>query len=303
MLTAERPSASSIGPYLERLYATVDIPARLAADPVRFAHRYASREDREAAAVFAACFAFGRVAAFSSVLERLFAVLDARGGPRAFVDGFDPERDGVALAPLVYRWNRGIDWTLLVAALQRLYAGEPSLERYLGEGALPDALDALVLAARDASVEGARSCGIAAKTFDDLPRSFRTLLPRPADGSATKRWWMFLRWMVRPTREGIDLGLWTVRAPAELVVPLDTHVLRLSRFLGLTKRRDGTLRTALEVTDALRGLDPADPVRFDFALAHLGISGACRGVRDEGICPSCPLHPVCVTGGDTPLAL
>ncbi len=294
MLTTDHLSASPIGPYLERLYASVDVPARLAADPVRFAHRYADRGDREVAALIASCFAFGRVAAFSAVLERLFAIADARGGPRAFVDDFDPRRDGRALAPLVYRWNRGIDWTLLLAGLRRLYANEATLERYLGDGPLPVALDALVLTAREAAVARAGSCGIAAKTFDDLPRSFRTLLPRPADGSATKRWWMFLRWMIRPTREGIDLGLWVTRRPAELVVPLDTHVLRLSRFLGLTGRRDGSLRTALEVTDGLRQLDPSDPVRFDFALAHLGISGACRGVRDEQICPFCPLHPVCV---------
>jgi len=300
MPPAFRPSGTSIGPYLEHLYATVDVPARLAADPVRFAHRYPQRDDREVAALLASCFAFGRVAAFSAVLERLFAIADARGGPRAFVGGFEPERDGALLAPLVYRWNRGIDWTLLLAALRQLYGDAPTLERHLGDGPLPEALDALVLAVREAAVAGARSCGIGAKTFDELPRSFRTLLPRPADGSATKRWWMFLRWMIRPTREGIDLELWTVRRPAELVVPLDTHVLRLSRFLGLTTRRDGSLRTALDVTEALRRLDPTDPIRFDFALAHLGISGACRGVRDEGICPFCPLHPVCVAGESRP---
>jgi uncharacterized protein (TIGR02757 family) len=100
--------------------------------------------------------------------------------------------------------------------------------------------------------------------------------------------------MVRPRREGIDLGLWTTRRPAELVVPLDTHVLRLSRFLGLTARTDGSLRTALEVTARLRELDPDDPVRFEFALAHLGISGACKGYRHAEVCPTCPLQTVCV---------
>jgi len=91
----------------------------------------------------------------------------------------------------------------------------------------------------------------------------------------------------------VDLGLWTTRAPAELLVPLDTHVLRLSQFLGLTRRKDGSLRTAREITAALAACDPADPVRYDFALAHLGISGGCRGRRDPTICPACSLHPVC----------
>lgn len=246
------------------------------------------------AAVVASSLAFGRVKAFSPVLERLFALADARGGPRAYVDTFDPAVDGPALAPIYYRWNRGIDWVLLFAALRRLYAAGGSLEQHLGNAPLPDGLDALVLAIRGAALSAADSCGLPAEHFDDLPRSFRTLLPRPADGSATKRWWMFLRWMIRSPREGIDLGLWAGRRPAELVVPLDTHVLRLSRFLGLTCRTDGSLRTALEITAGLSAVDPEDPVRFDFALAHLGISGACRGYRDETVCRACPLDPVCV---------
>jgi uncharacterized protein (TIGR02757 family) len=288
-----RPT-SALGPLLERLYVDVDVDARRAADPVRFAHRYTAPEDREVAAVLAASLAFGRVAAFSPVLERLFAIADTRGGPRAWVDGFEPAVDRGVLDPVYYRWNRGIDWTLLIAALHRLYRQADSLEAHLVGERLPDALDHLVGALRDAAVAEAGRCGVEARTFDDLPRSFRTLLPRPADGSATKRWWMFLRWMVRSRREGIDLGLWATRRPAELVVPLDTHVLRLSRFLGLTARTDGSLRTALEVTDRLRDLDPEDPVRFDFALAHLGISGACKGYRHATVCPTCPLHTVCV---------
>jgi uncharacterized protein (TIGR02757 family) len=286
--------SSHLGPTLERLYASVDVASRLAADPVRFAHRYRRPEDREVAAVLASSLAFGRVAAFTPVLERLFAVADARGGPRAWVDGFDPVAEAAELGPLYYRWNRGIDWVLLLSALRRLYTECPSLEEHLSGEHLPDALGSLVDALRRAAVAEAARCGLRASTFDDLPRSFRTLLPHPSDGSATKRWWMFLRWMVRPGREGIDLGLWTRRRPGELVVPLDTHVLRLSRFLGLTRRTDGSLRTAIEVTDALRVFDPDDPVRFDFALAHLGISGACRGYRDAAVCPTCVLHAVCV---------
>ncbi|MBW2258057.1 MAG: DUF2400 family protein, partial [Deltaproteobacteria bacterium] len=133
-----------------------------------------------------------------------------------------------------------------------------------------------------------------ARAFGDLPRGFRTFLPSPTGGSACKRWNMFLRWMVRPPTEGIDLGLWDSLPPSALVVPLDTHVLRIARLVGLTRRRDGSWRTAAEITANLRLLDPDDPVRFDFALAHLGISGACKGRRDEAVCSACPLRPVCV---------
>jgi uncharacterized protein (TIGR02757 family) len=280
--------------YLERLYASTDLEARKAADPVAFAHRYDAPRDQEIAAVLAACFAYGRVAGFRPVLVRLFDEADRHGGPRGWTDAFDPVAHGTALRPLVYRWNRGVDVILLLAALRRVLVGRTSLEQALPpEDPLPEALDGLICALRDAAVAEAGSCGIEAATFDELPRGFRTFLPRPRDGSACKRWWMFLRWMIRPPTEGIDLGLWSTRRPSELLVPLDTHVLRLSRFLGLTARRDGSLRTAREVTLALAACDPVDPVRYDFALAHLGISGACRGRRDRAICPACALDPVC----------
>ncbi|MCB9686991.1 MAG: TIGR02757 family protein [Alphaproteobacteria bacterium] len=272
----------------------MDHAARRAADPVRFAHRYERREDQEVAAVIAACFAYGRVAGFTPVLERIFDAADGRGGPRRWVDGFDPETDAATLSPLVYRWNRGVDVSLLALALKDLLAGRASLEEHLpADGELSDALDALILAVREAAVRSAASLDLTATSFEQLPRGFRSFLPRPADGSATKRWWMFLRWMIRPATEGVDLGLWTSRRPSELLVPVDTHVLRLSRFLGLTTRTDGSLRTARQITASLRAIDPVDPVRFDFALAHLGISGACKGRRDDEVCPACPLHGPC----------
>ncbi len=274
---------TALGSYLEALVARTDVRARLATDPVAFVHRYTDPLDQEIAAVLAGTMAYGRVAAFRPVLDTLFGLADAHGGPRAWVEAFDPEVHGPEVLPLVYRWNRGIDWVLLLRSLRAAVERAGTVEGLLpGDRPLPDALDALVVSLREGVVAA----------HGDLPRGVRALLPRPADGSATKRWWMILRWMVRPA-DGVDLGLWRSRRPAELVVPLDTHVLRLSRFLGLTARKDGSLRTALEVTAGLRALDPEDPVRFDFALAHLGISGMCRGRRDAAICPGCPIEPVC----------
>ncbi|MEN0065076.1 MAG: TIGR02757 family protein [Myxococcota bacterium] len=282
-----------LGPRLEALLVETPREARLARDPVRFVHRYDVPIDQEVAAILSGTLAYGRVAAFGPVLERLFTMADASGGPRAWVDAFEPDD----LAPLVYRWNRGIDWILLLSALRRLYQRVDSLEALLTAGRpLPEALDDLVGALRDAVVAEAPAVGVSAEAFGDLPRGVRMFLPRPADGSATKRWWMILRWLIRPSTEGIDRGLWTTRSPSELVVPLDTHVLRIARYVGLTTRKDGSLRTALEVTAGLRAIDPDDPVRFDFALAHLGISGGCKGQPDE-VCVDCPLIGVCTVGG------
>lgn len=286
--------AASLGPLLERLVVATPVAERLAADPVGFVHRFREPADQEVAALVAGTLAYGRVAAFRPVLEQLFTLADAAGGPAAWVRDFDPARHGPDLAPLIYRWNRGTDWVLLLAGLRRLYAEVSSLEALLPtEEPLPEALDSLVVRIRAAVVAEASACGVRASTFEELPRGLRYFLPRPAQGSATKRWWMILRWLVRRPTQGVDLGLWRTRMPRELLIPLDTHVLRIGRFLGLTSRKDGSLRTAREVTDALRTIDPDDPVRFDFAIAHLGISGSCRGHRDAGVCPTCPLDRVC----------
>ena len=125
----------------------------------------------------------------------------------------------------------------------------------------------------------------------EVTRSFRTFLPRPSSGSACKRWNMFLRWMVRAD-DGIDLGVWSLSS-SSLVLPLDTHTHRISQYVGLTTRKQANWRTAVEITESLRLLDPRDPVKYDFALAHLGISGGCRRRYRAEICSTCALLPVC----------
>jgi len=123
-------------------------------------------------------------------------------------------------------------------------------------------------------------------------RRLKHLLPHPDRGSACKRLNLFLRWMVRGP-DGVDFGLWSEIPSAELVVPLDTHVHRIGRFIGLTRRKDLSWRTAEDVTRRLRHLDAADPVRYDFALSHLGISGTCAARKDARRCADCPLKPIC----------
>lgn len=127
----------------------------------------------------------------------------------------------------------------------------------------------------------------------ELPATpgLRFSLPDPLAGSACKRWRMFLRWMARPGWP--DLGLWPSIPLDTLVIPLDTHVARVSRLIGLSLRATPDGRMALEVTDALRKLDPKDPLKYDFALSHLGILGDCPGIRTMPFCKTCPLEAVC----------
>ena len=114
--------------------------------------------------------------------------------------------------------------------------------------------------------------------------------PRPSTGSACKRLNLFLRWMVR--RDAIDLGVWTRLAPARLIVPLDTHVIRLGRCLRLTRYTSPGWRMAADITAQLRALDPVDPIRFDFSICHVGMMNACGFGRKQGD-SQCPFKGLC----------
>jgi uncharacterized protein (TIGR02757 family) len=114
--------------------------------------------------------------------------------------------------------------------------------------------------------------------------------PRPAAGSACKRLNLFLRWMVR--KDEIDLGVWTKVPSSRLIVPLDTHVIRLGRCLRLTRYVGPGWKMAAEITASLRAIDPADPVRYDFSLCHVGMMNAC-GFRRAQKDSQCPLRGVC----------
>ena len=124
-------------------------------------------------------------------------------------------------------------------------------------------------------------------------RGFAYFFPRPVDGSACKRLNLYLRWMVRNDR--VDFGLWPGVDPAKLVVPLDTHIIRVGTCLGLTRRRSPGWAMAREITAGLRRWDPADPVKYDFALCHLGMHNICgfnQTQRDQ----LCPLRGICRPG-------
>jgi uncharacterized protein (TIGR02757 family) len=227
------------------------------------------------------------VAGIRSSLENLFARMP--DGPAAFIRDFQQQRDGVRLDGFVHRFNTGADIALLCRVLRAMSEEAGSLERFFLTGddpRSPDIGGAL-------AVFSGRAVELATRV---APRQasgtgFRYLFPSPAGGSACKRLCMLLRWLCRPD-DGIDLGLWQAVSPARLVLPLDTHTARIARLLGLSARRNSDWKMALEVTASLRRFDPADPVRFDFALAHLGISEGCSGKKGE-ICILCPVAGMC----------
>jgi len=280
-----------------RLDALVQSTSTEVRDPIHLVRRYSSPADIEVAAVFAATLAFGRVGAFLPVVTRILDQADACGGPATWVarinDGASP-----ALADLQYRWIRGSDLALLAHAIGRLRAQHGSLAEIFVSAhdsdhrTLGPSLEHFICVLRKAAMEIGE-----VETYDQLSRGIRHCLPQPSQGSGCKRWNMFLRWMVRrPTHPGDpDLGLWDL-PPEKLLIPVDTHVLRVARLIGLTHRTDGSWRTAVEITGNLSRIDSSDPVRYDFALAHLGISGGCKAKWVPEICQPCPLRTVCRFG-------
>ncbi len=282
------PGAPDPGRLAEILAGLADQDLRgwLANDPLQYVRRYPEEGDQEIVAVFASVLAFGRVSLFSKVIRAGLSRMDAAGGPARFIDGAplirtaaEREEAAQALDGLSYRWNRPADFALLFSALRSVRASHGRIGAVFPAGDAATTLDRGFGALRGAVPAAAQTPG------------FLRLLPLPSDGSACKRGCMLLRWMAR--REFPDTGAWAHLDPAALVLPLDVHTGRISRFIGLTDRTDASWRTAAQITAALRRIDPADPVRFDFAMAHLGISAGCRGRRDAAICPGCPLDAIC----------
>jgi uncharacterized protein (TIGR02757 family) len=245
------------------------------------------------AGLVAVSLAYGRADLFKPVVARVLAAMGP--SPARFAEELSAAPDRAAFDGVVYRFNRPADLAALVAAaghLRRRHGGIGLRFRALfeEEGAGPAALRPAL--ARLA--EELRSAPPVAPLLRGRGRrGLRHLLPDPSGPGASKRWNLYLRWMVRGP-DGVDLGIWKGVPASVLVVPLDTHVHRVARALGLTARRDASWRTAEEITASLRRIDPDDPVRYDFALCHLGMSGMCPARRDPARCRVCPLQGACV---------
>ena len=277
---------------LEALYRNRS-QAHLANDPLSFCHRYADPRDQEVVGLLAASFAYGNVKIIKRNLARIFEAMGP--SPRRFVERFDPAQGARLFAGFKHRFNDGRDLCGLLLACQIMLREAGSVEAWLlrfHNQADPDltgtlsGFSAAVKALDLSPVFG--SGGIPETSY------FPFFFPSPASGSACKRLCMYLRWMVRPA-DGIDLGIWQGISPAQLVIPVDAHIQRICGLLGFSRRKQADWRMACEITARLRELDPADPVKYDFAICHLGISEGCDG-KDHLKCAACPIGDICSAG-------
>lgn len=284
-----RARLAALARALESIHASCDVAQRLAVDPVGVVRRFHEPADQEIVGLLASSLAFGNVkalrAAIEEVLRRLgpepVRVLEDRSSALRRLDGFQ------------YRMIHGRD-------VGRLLVGARTMQRRSGSlgDAFAEGLQAHGGQLRPALVDWTGKLRRTARLGtgrDAERRGPRHILPDPAGASGCKRLMLYLRWMVRPD-DGVDLGVWRRVSPSILLMPVDTHIHRLAVNLGLTRRSGPSWLAAEDVTAVLRKIDSDDPVRFDFALCHLGMAQGCQSVMHPR-CTDCGARAVCLKCG------
>jgi len=270
---------------LDRLYARYNQRHLIPPDPLQFVRRYGHPMDQEIVAFLASALAYGRVEQIERSLSDLFGRMGQ--SPSDFTLSFDTSRRRF-LMDFKHRFTAGDDIADLLEVLGWAIRETGSLEAFFLRGCRPG--DRTILPALDSfcqSLIGRSAVQHDGKVGPGLPY----LLTRPAAGSPCKRLNLFLRWMVR--KDDVDPGLWTSIDRRRLIVPMDTHMSRLCRILGLYDRKTVSLSTAIQVTQRFAEIAPDDPVRYDFALSRIGIVQDCTG-RQHPRCQDCELEVFCL---------
>lgn len=243
---------------LEALYARLNRREFVDPDPLMYLYSYDGVRDREIVGLIAACLAYGRV---PQILKSVSRVLDVMGeSPLVYLRDTCEKTIRVHFQDFVHRFAKGPQLAALLVGIKHVIDDYGSLNACLLDGvSKTDETMAPGLTAFSRKIIAASPTGCGPGH----------LMPCPEKGSACKRLHLYLRWMVR--QDAVDPGGWRGISPAALIVPLDVHMFRMARQLGLTCRNQANLRTAMEITDGFRKWSPVDPVRYDFVLTRFGI--------------------------------
>ncbi len=262
---------------LDKLYDEYNFKERIAHDPIEFPHRFANPEDIEAAGLIASSFAYGRIDLFKSVTG---AILNIMGeAPYDFLINFNPVKHRKLFFGISYRFSSNDDIIAFLSVLHNALKEYGRLESLFKQN----------YSDSDQNVEKALTGFVNAlfrintQTVRTESAGFRHFFPSPENRSACKRMNLFLRWMIRD--KDIDLGIWKGIPKNKLIIPLDTHIAKISKCLSLTKRKSADWLMAVEITESLKGFDSEDPLKYDFALCHHGVTKLCSQMR----CKECSL--------------
>ncbi|HCC46933.1 MAG TPA: TIGR02757 family protein [Elusimicrobia bacterium] len=242
--------------FLEKTYREMNRPEFIHPDPLEFVWRYKSAADREVVGLIAACLAYGNVTQILKSVEKVLAPMGKT--PAAWLKTTPPAEIKKNLARYKHRFTTGEEMAVFLLNIKRALEKYGSLEKLFLAGydkAEPTVEEALY---RFINAFNTQACA-------------PTLTPCPEHKSSFKRVNLFLRWMVR--KDAVDPGVWTGVSPSKLIIPLDTHMRQVSMGMGITKRKDTSMKTAVEITAFFGRLAPEDPVRYDFALTRAGIRG------------------------------
>ncbi len=224
-------------------------------DPLEFLYNYDDVRDREIVGIVASSLAYGGI---KQILKSVSAALSSIPSPADFIINSSKSELLKLYSGFKHRFTTGEELAMTLYGIKTVLEKYGSLETCFLNGLSEN--DETVLPAL------ARFVAELSSVFNEKPRS---LLPSPSKGSACKRLNLYLRWMTR--NDDVDPGGWHSVPSSKLVIPVDIHMHRISRSLGLTARKSADLRTALEITDAFRKISPDDPVKYDFCLTRLGI--------------------------------
>lgn len=247
--------------FLEQQTALYNQESFVSLDPILIPHQFSKKQDIEIAGFFAATLAWGQRKTIIKKCLELLAMMDH--APYDFVRNHQ-EQDLKPFLAFRHRTFNDVDTLYFIDFFSRFYRAFDSLEEAfcLGWDDSPDVMEKLLANFHDFFFQ-----------HPDAPHRTCKHVATPKRKAACKRINMFLRWMVRQDGNGVDFGIWNKIKPYQLICPCDLHVDRVARKLGLITRKQTDWLTAMELTKNLRKLDPYDPVKYDFALFGLGISG------------------------------
>ncbi len=242
--------------FLDQKVTFYQQPQFIVSDPIQIPHQFQQKEDIEIAGFIAALLAWGQRPIIIKKSNQIVTWMNH--SPHTFLTQ-SSEHEFQRFQHFVYRTFNADDLLFLLQALRTIYREHGGLEEALSKK--PENMAE--------NIENFRTLLL---QTPHLPRSQKHLAS-PKKGSAAKRINMFLRWMVRDASSGVDFGLWTRIKPSQLMIPLDLHSGRVARKLGLLSRPTDDWKSVEELTQNLRQLDALDPIKYDFALFGMGVSG------------------------------
>lgn len=237
---------------LDKLVELYETPSFIKDDPVQFIHRFKDKKDIELAGFIASLLAYGNRKQFIKKLDELMVI--AQNKPLDFILNFEPK----ILGDFNYRFGKPNDFISIFNTLKELYKTDAGLEELFRLGHKKGEIF-------NTTVEYFYK-----RAGKNVGQGFYHMIPNPKNGGAMKRMCMFLRWMIR--KSPVDMGIWDFMKPSELYIPLDVHVARVSRQMGLLTRKSNDFKAVIELTENLKKFNPQDPIKYDFAIFGYGIN-------------------------------